>query len=1111
MDKDIQAYVESLTKKITRLKKELACSRQAEAALRSSEMRYRAIFDDATVGLALLSDNGNFIDANRPFCSALGYDRKELLQHRFFDISHPDDRAADEAVPKKLLSGEMHSLSWERRCVRKDGTVVWAKLSLSVTRPTKEVAPYFLASFENISERKALQESLRGIAANMAKTEAMSLGGTWEWDIENDLAMASPEAYQMLGLPANPAGADLAFFMARVHPEDRQKITEAIRTAITGEKRYGTECRVCLPDGTERLTLVSGEIYHRDEHGKPRTMIGMVQDITQRKKAEQALKESERRFCELFENAVDGIFIANPDGKYLDANPSARAMLGYSAEALGDMYIADLVPEKDKPRLAEARTYFLKDSEHAQVAEWELKRSDGTYLPVEISARILPDGRWMAIMRDISERKRTQRELERYAAEVQDLYDNAPCGYHSVDRCGAFVQVNKTELNWLGYSAAELIGTQAIDLMTEKSQRLFKQAFPRFLSTGQARDLEYEFVRKDGSVLPVLLNASAVRDGQGNVVMSRSTIFDMTELVETQKKLKQAAAVFEHTNDAIIITDADGCIAAVNNAFTRITGYQPEEVLGQNPRLLKSGRQNDEFYQVLWSTLEQTGTWQGELWDRRKSGELFPTWQTISVVKDDSGKITDYISVFSDITAIKQSEEKLKRLAYHDALTGLPNRLLFADRLAQALAHGKRYRTRCALLLLDLDRFKLINDTLGHAAGDQLLQIIADRLQAAVREEDTVARLGGDEFAIVLARLDHTDDAALLARKLTQLVANPIQLTGHALTVSTSIGIGIYPDDGEDAETLSKSADIAMYGAKEKGRNAYEFYTREMTRAATETLMIDRGLRNALKSNELFLHYQPQVSLSTGRIVGLEALIRWDNPVLGPQSPLKFISVAEETDLIESIGDWVFDTACVQLERWRSQGVPPVRLGINFSARQIARPHLVENIRKRLLECHSFNGFGLDIEVTETALQTDPDTIEALKELKALGLRIVIDDFGTGYSSLNSLKHLPVDILKIDRSFIHGIPRDADNKAIASAIIAMGHSLGMSIVAEGVETPDQLRFVMDQRCDDVQGFLFYPPLAADRCEPFLRSGVPIDLLQRCGMAAAQTSAAPARS
>jgi len=1083
MEKHLHARIDTLTQKIRRLERELAQGQQLEASLRASERHYRSIFRDSPIGLAEITGDGRFLEVNQSFCNIAGYSRAELLGHTDLDIIHPDDRQRYAQLREQLLAGERPSLACEKRYVRKSGAAVWVNMNLSMTPTGEGELHYLLVAAENISERKTLQESLGRIATNLAKAEVTPLSGKWTWDSETGSVTASDEIFDLFGLPPTMKPLPGEIFLNRIHPEDRPFVEATLRAAAAERKPYHLECRLILPDGAEKLISASGEVFNRNEIAGSRTQIGVVQDITLRRQAEQALRESEQRFRELFEKAVDGILIASPDGIYIDANQSACHLLGYRRNEIIGKTIGNMVRDDERDRFFREKAILTEDLEHVHVGEWELRHKSGAWLPFEIRARMMPDGRWMAIIRDISERKRTQHELERYAGEVQDLYDNAPCGYHSLDRNGTLVRINKTELAWLGYSKEELVGRKNVaELMTEKSRETFRKEFPVFLKTGRLHDIELEFVRKNGTVLPVMLSASAVVDEHGDVVQSRSTLFDMRELAEAQKKLRQAATVFAHTNDAIIIADGDGTIVAVNEAFTKITGYRAEEVIGKNPSLLKSERQDRDFYRNLWDSIEKNGNWKGEIWDRRKSGEVFPVWQNITAVKDDSGKITDYISIFSDITTIKQTQEKLTDLAYHDPLTGLPNRLLFNDRMEQALAHARRHQLRAALLLLDLDRFKLINDTLGHAAGDQLLQAIGARLKALLRGDDTIARLGGDEFAIILAQIDDAADAALLARKIGEAVAQPAHINGQALIISTSIGIGIYPDDAEDQETLAKCADAALYGAKDKGKNGYEFYTREMTQTASNLLAIDRGLRVAIEDKEFVLHYQPQIDLSNGRIVGVEALIRWDSPTRGFQSPIEFIHVAEETGLIDAIGDWVLDAACAQLRAWRLAGAPPVRMAINLSPRQIRNERFVDKVRRTLLACDPRDCAGIDLEITESALQTGAHTVAALKELKSFGINIVIDDFGTGYSCLNSLKHLPIDVLKIDRSFIHGIPGDADDKAIATTIIAMAHSLGMRVIAEGVETQEQLRFVTDQHCDEVQGFLFFQPMSAHECE-----------------------------
>ena len=552
------------------------------------------------------------------------------------------------------------------------------------------------------------------------------------------------------------------------------------------------------------------------------------------------------------------------------------------------------------------------------------------------------------------------------------------------------------------------------------------------------------------------------------------------------ESVRQGATVFEATNEAITVTDTAARIVAVNAAFSTITGFAAGEALGATPRIHRSGRQDKDFYERMWHSLQTTGQWQGEIWNRRKNGETYPAWENISAVRDADGTVSHYVSMLSDITALKQAEEQLRHMALHDVLTGLPNRRLLAESLEGALARAQRHGHRLALLFLDLDRFKLVNDTLGHAAGDELLEEVARRLRAAVRQEDLIARLGGDEFTVVLEELQHPDNAAHLARKLIEAVARPMQLCGRELTPSTSVGIAIYPDDARSAADLSKAADAAMYRAKQRGRHTFEFYTPDITAEAMERLAIENDLRRALARGELLLYFQPQVDLRSGRILGFEALLRWNHPERGLLLPDQFIPIAEECGLIHALGGWAIDAACAQARRWADAGLNPQRIAVNVSGSQLLHKHLIETVRAAMAEHRITPGeLDLELEITESVLQSASRSAPVLRQLRELGVRIAIDDFGTGYSSLGVLKHMPIDTLKIDRLFIRNTPDDGDAQAIAKAMIVMAHGLGLHVVAEGVETPAQCRFLLEQGCDEVQGHLYSPALPAEEVPALL--------------------------
>jgi len=567
-------------------------------------------------------------------------------------------------------------------------------------------------------------------------------------------------------------------------------------------------------------------------------------------------------------------------------------------------------------------------------------------------------------------------------------------------------------------------------------------------------------------------------------------------LKHAQEELHLYATVFTNATEGMTITDAESHIVAVNPAFSRITGFAPAQVIGQTPKLLNSGRQDAGFYRDMWATLARRGQWQGEIWNRRQSGDVYPEWLSITAVRDTDGTPTHYIGIFSDITERKQTEARIRHLANHDALTGLPNRLLLQDRLNQAILQSRRDKRRAAVLFLDLDRFKTINDTLGHEVGDALLIQVTQRCLGAVRDTDTVARQGGDEFVIVLPELEHAQDAAMIARKLLSALASPFQLGPHALTVTGSVGIALYPEDGQNESVLLRNADTAMYRAKDDGRNGFQFYSADMNTASLGELLLENQLRGALERGELRLHYQPKVCPRGHAVVAAEALLRWQHPELGLLSPGRFVPVAEESGLIVPMGEWVIREACRQLRAWQDEGRVLVPVAVNLSAQQFVHQDIVALVREALND-NDLPAHLLELELTETMLMRDADrTVHILAQLRAMGVSLAIDDFGSGYSSLAYLKRFQVQTLKIDRSFVHDIREGGEDGEIAAAVIALAHNLGQQVVAEGVETEYQRDFLTRQGCDLLQGFLFGRPQAAEDFATSLASlQMPLDTLE----------------
>jgi len=618
--------------------------------------------------------------------------------------------------------------------------------------------------------------------------------------------------------------------------------------------------------------------------------------------------------------------------------------------------------------------------------------------------------------------------------------------------------------------------TDWLDLVHPRDQQQFRD----MLEPGDTAPRQFlaRVQQSSGGYGWVLLRGQPKTDHNGDHYLEGGFL-ELTAIKQAQENLLLASRILECTPEGVLITDADHRIIDVNPAFERTTGYSREEALGKNPSMLSSGRHDDRFYQDMWRQLNENGHWQGEIWNRRKSGELYPELLNLVRITNADGTITNYVGIFSDITSDAEIRRQLHELAYYDPLTKLPNRVLFQDRLRVALEQANRGEHRVGVIFIDLDKFKQVNDSLGHSHGDLLLTEMAKRLSRNCRKSDTVARLGGDEFAVIMPNLPEPDHAAVLAEKLNESLKPAFTLDGAELLVQASFGISLFPQDGADMDTLLKHADMAMYHAKSSGRYNIQFFQHELGRKFRRSLDLQSELRKAIENDDLQLAYQPQVALPQHEIVGVEALLRWTHPDMGRISPQEFIPIAEESGLICALGDWVIDRGLRDAAAWNRICPRPIRLGINISGEQIKNGILTAHLRQLFSRPGNLAG-NLELELTETVLMDDIDaTIRQLRAMEDLGIQIAIDDFGTGYSSLNYIKRFPLHRLKIDQSFVRDILGDSHNKAIISTIIAMGQTLSFDITAEGVETGEQLEFLQSMGCDEVQGFLFSPAVGFD--------------------------------
>ena len=594
---------------------------------------------------------------------------------------------------------------------------------------------------------------------------------------------------------------------------------------------------------------------------------------------------------------------------------------------------------------------------------------------------------------------------------------------------------------------------------------------------------DINLIRRSGIGWAELRSSPIIWERQAAFVIG---VRDITERKTSELGLRLAAAVFDSTREGVMVTDTSKRIVRINPAFTEITGYSENDVLGKTPELLYSGRHNHEFYEAIWDNIASVGHWQGEIWNRRKNGEIYPELASIAVVKDAYGAMSNYVTVFADISTLKKTQDDLDFLAHHDSLTRLPNRFFLLSNLLHSIQRVQQDGKYLALLMIDLDRFKDINDSYGHLAGDELLQLVASRLSARWGKMDTVCRLGGDEFTVLLEDVVEAEDAARIAHEIIEVLSEPYRLSNSVeLRIGASVGISIFPGNGTTPELMLQQADSALYKAKTEGRGRFVYFSESLTFAARERLNLEVRLRYAINHGELRVFYQPQVDINSGRIVGAEALVRWQSPTEGLISPARFIHIAEACGLIGEIDDWVLRETCLQGQRWIAAGLPPLILAVNLSAYQFLQGDISETVAK-ILSDTGFPAACLELELTESALmQRETEAILILNRLRVLGVQLAIDDFGTGYSSLAYLKLFPLDVLKIDKRFINDVPLHRDDMEIVAAIIAMAHSLRLKVLAEGVENKNQLDFLTAQGCDLFQGYLTSCPIPAAEFERLL--------------------------
>jgi diguanylate cyclase (GGDEF)-like protein/PAS domain S-box-containing protein len=801
-------------------------------------------------------------------------------------------------------------------------------------------------------------------------------------------------------------------------------------------------------------------------------------------------EEELQRFAAAMEMFDDGIFmIDRVSMRLIHVNDAACRIRNQIRE---DLLLVEPWELAGMPRTELEVIYdaIISGNSDSTPQETLLMRNDGAAVWVDIRrhARYSNDGWTLVIMvRDITERKLAEVALQASEVRFRNVFEKAYTGLAIADMTGTLLEANDSMAQLLGYTRQELIGMN-IGVFTHPDDLVVERAFLSELAAGtrDAYRMEKRYIARNGDLLWVKLLVTAIPDEHGKAVETIGLVLDITERKRAELELRIAASAFE-TDEPRVVTDANGIILKINKAMAKSSGYAADEVVGQTPELFQSGQHSEDFYREMWKTIRRTGRWDGEVWDRRKCGEVYPKWLSISAVTDADGVVTNYIGTHYDLSEQKKAEVKIEALAFFDQLTGLPNRTLLLDRLKQAMTSSGRSERYSALLFVDLDNFKALNDTQGHVIGDAFLKLVAQRLKSCVREVDTVARLGGDDFVIVLSCLSTSQAEAAIGteavvEKILASLKQPYQLNAAIHHGTASIGATLFKGTMTSSEELMKQADLTLYKAKAAGRNTCHFFDPAMEVAVRERAALEKDLRTALDDRQFLLHYQAQVT-SGQRLIGAEVLVRWQHPQRGMVAPADFIPLAEETGLILPLGHWVLETACRQLAKWAGQAeFAALTIAVNVSARQFRQMDFVDEVMS-VLKSTGANPFRLKLELTESLLVDNVENIiEKMFALKAKGIGFSLDDFGTGYSSLSYLKRLPLDQLKIDQSFVRDVLIDPNDAAIARTIIALADSLGLGVIAEGVETAAQRDFLEAAGCHAYQGYFFGRPLALNEFE-----------------------------
>lgn len=1027
---------------------------------------------------------GRWLFLNHAWEEILGHSVQDSLGKVFLEYVHPDDRQRNQELFEPLIRRDKAYCRHEIRYLTRDGGSRWVEVFARLGLDKNDEVIGTFGTLTDITERKEAESVLKISEEQFKLIAENTSDGIVVFDAEGHVRYESPAYLRQLGYDENESAHTPEAIYVLLHEDDRDALFANIYQAIaTKQSELTYQYRASHKQGHYIWREDNAKFIYDDTGTHVATYV-VSRDITDRKQAEDTLRREYEKNLALLRYSSDGIHILSDEAKLIEVSDSFCEMLGYTREEMLGMHLAEWDVYFNQEELRQAFQHHFNSPARFQF-ESRHRRKDGTVIDVEISGYpMLLDGKsaLFASSRDITERKRYQQQLE----TNKEILDISHDGFWLMDGNGKLLMANQAFAHITGYSMAELIGMQ-LGQLEAKEQTIaeIKAHMAKIIAHG-SDTFETVHRHKDGHLIDIEITTNYIKESNQFAVFAR----DISARKRAEIELRIASTAFESL-EGIMITDANGIILRVNQAFIETTGYLAEEVIGKTPRILKSGYHDEDFYSEMWKRIGEDGRWEGEIWDRRKNGEVYPKWLAIKAIKHSDGTVINYVSTQIDISARKSAEEAVKHLAYFDPLTELPNRRLLLDRVHQAFACSNRTGKCGALLFIDLDNFKSLNDTLGHAVGDLLLQEVAKRLTASVREGDTVARLGGDEFVVVLEglseqALEAATQAEWVGLKILASLKRTYLLGNYEHRCSGSVGATLFQDHQQSFDELLRQADISMYQAKKAGRNALRFFAPEMQNSINLTFALEKELHDAVDGNQFELHYQIQVDGSY-RPVGVECLVRWMHPARGLVAPNLFIPLAEESGIILSLGAWVLETACAQLKAWQQDELTRhLVLAVNVSAKQFHQKQFAQQVIE-LVTSYAINPKLLKLELTESMLVDDVEsTIVAMSALRDIGIQFSLDDFGTGYSSLQYLKRLPLDQLKIDMSFVRNIETDYSDRTIVRTIVSMAQSLSLDVIAEGVESEEQRQILLNTGCSHLQGYLFSKPLPLGDFELLLK-------------------------